>query len=295
MSRDPEQLPARDPSGHKGTFGTVTVFGGCAAGGSRMIGAPCLAALGALRAGAGLARLATPEPIINAALTIAPSATGTPIPVDAADRIIPAEAARILDEATTTSRAIVIGPGLGVSAETGALALQSVIQTECPVIIDADAITCLAQHPQLQRDFRATAILTPHPGEFARLARSLGLPEEPTAESAQRLAAFLGAIVVLKGAVTVVADAVTIWEHAGNMPQLGTGGTGDVLAGTIAGLVAQHAPSVGPFACAQHAVAAHADAARRWTGETGTNGGMLATDLLEHLPGAVHARRAELH
>ncbi len=260
-----------------------------------MIGAPCLAALGALRSGAGLARWRCPSRLSTPRSRSRPSATGTPIPVDAADRIIPAEAARILDEATTTSRAIVVGPGLGVSPETGALALQSIIQAECPVVIDADAITCLAHHPQLQRDFRATAVLTPHPGEFARLARSLGLPEDTTAESAQRLAAFLGAIVVLKGAITVVVDAVTAWEHAGNLPQLGTGGTGDVLAGAIAGLIAQHGNELGPFACAQHAVGAHADAARQWGAANDTTGGMLATDLLEFLPPAVHARRAKLH
>ncbi len=284
-------LPARDPRGHKGTFGTVAVFGGRCAGGQRMIGAPCLTALAALRAGAGLAKLALPEPIINAALVITPSATGTPLPVDSAGEIAPSEAARILSEASESSNALVVGPGLGVSAQTRALALQAVVQEECPVVLDADAINALAQHPELQRDVRASVVLTPHPGEFARLASALGLDGAPSAENAQRLGAFLGVIVVLKGATTVVADAVNVWEHAGDLPQLATGGTGDVLAGTIAGLIAQHAKEIGLFACACHGVAAHAEAAREWGEAYTATGGMLAAELLDALPGAIEARR----
>lgn len=291
-ANDIPALPPRDPRGHKGTFGCVTVFGGRCAGGSRMIGAPCLSALAALRVGAGLARLATPEPIINAALTIAPSATGVPIPVDASGEIVSAEGVRILSESLLASDVIVIGPGLGVSPATDALSLQALVQDERPVVVDADAINCLARHPELQRDVRASAVLTPHPGEFARLAERLGLDPAPTPDNARRLAGFLGAIVVLKGARTVVADGVNAWEHESALPQLATGGTGDVLAGAIAGLIAQHAGVIGYFACAQAAVTAHAEAAREWGESYAADGGMLAPELLDSLPGAVNALRS---
>jgi len=292
IEHDTPALPARDPQGHKGTFGSVSVFGGRCAGGQRMIGAPCLAALAALRAGAGLAKIAAPEPIIDACLTIAPSATGTPLPVDAAGEILPAEAARVLAEAAENSSALVVGPGLGVSDATGALAIQAALQEDCPVVVDADAINALAQHRELQRDVRASAILTPHPGEFARLARSLDLDNDPTPENAQKLAGFLGVIVVLKGATTVVADAVRVWAHEAELPQLATGGTGDVLAGAVAGLVAQHGKTDGLFACAQAAVIAHAAAASEWGESYAADGGMLATELLDSLPAAVDALRA---
>lgn len=288
---DTPSLPARDPSGHKGTFGTVSVFGGRCAGGQRMIGAPCLSALAAQRAGAGLARLCLPEPIIDAALTLAPSATGTPLPVDATGEIVASEAARVLSEASESSSALVVGPGLGVSEHTSALALQGVVQDVCPVVLDADALNCLASHPELQRDVRASAVLTPHPGEFARLTTALGLDSEASAENAQRLAAFLGVIVVLKGATTIVADAVTVWEHAGDLPQLATGGTGDVLAGLIGGLIAQHGREIGLFDCARCGVTAHAAAAGEWGEAYAATGGMLAAELLDSLPSAVEALR----
>jgi len=289
-------LPTRPTEGHKGTFGTVTVFGGCCAGDARMVGAPCLAALAALRAGAGLAVLAVPDPIADAALTIAPTATAWPVPVDAAGEIVPAEAARLLAEAAGKPGCLVVGPGLGRSPAARALALQAVLQEDAPVVLDADALNALAAVPELQRDMRASAVLTPHPGEYGRLARALGLEEDPAsaagrADAAQRLAAFLGVVVVLKGARTVVADAARVWTSDAELPQLAAGGTGDVLAGVIAGLVSQHSRSAGLFDCAAHAVAAHADAARAWGAATGASGGMLATDLLGRLPAAVETRR----
>ena len=97
MTTDLPSLPPRDPAGHKGTFGTVSVIGGCASD-PRMIGAPALAARGALRAGAGLARLVLPAPVLDAGLVVEPSATGRAMPTDASGRVVPHEAARVIDE-----------------------------------------------------------------------------------------------------------------------------------------------------------------------------------------------------
>ena len=296
MTGDVPPLPPRDPDGHKGTFGTVTVFGGCASGGSRMIGAPALAALGALRAGAGRARLATPEPIINEALTVAPSATGIPLPVTPAGDPETAEAVRLLAESAEASDALVVGPGLGLSDGAAALALQAVVQDAAPVVVDADALTLLSRVPELQRDIRASAVLTPHPGEYRRLAAACGIDADPAdpstqPEAAQRLAGFLGVIVVLKGARTVVADGVRYATCGEPNPALAAGGSGDVLAGAIAGLIAAHGREIGLFDCAVHGVCAHAAAAGAWRDRAGATGGMLAADLAGCLPAAVQARR----
>lgn len=161
-------LPRRDPSGHKGTFGTVAVVGGCAQPGVRMIGAPALSALAALRAGAGLARLVMPTPVLEAGLTITPSATGRPLPTDLTGAVVAHEAAAVIDELARTCDCIAIGPGLGLGEGARAAALRAVQQEEVPVVVDADAINNLAEVPELVRDLRAAAVLTPHPGEFRR-------------------------------------------------------------------------------------------------------------------------------
>lgn len=314
-------LPARDPRGHKGTFGTVLVVGGCAHGageeddGVRMVGGPALAALAALRAGAGLARLMMPEPVLNAGLVIAPSATGVAIRVGPDDRIIGHHAARALDEALAGADALVIGPGLGVGPGESALSLRAVQQEETPVVVDADALNNLAQVPELWRDFRAQAVLTPHPGEFGRLGRALGIeidaksdPERAASELARRL----GCVVVLKGARTAVSDGQRDWSREAPNPALATGGSGDVLAGIIGGLLAQHyrrpmiagersIPSermggVGLFDAACAGVIVHGRAAEAWCsaggdGKARLTGGLLATDLLERIPSATERLR----
>lgn len=319
-AESPVRLPARDPMGHKGTFGTVVVVGGCAhaaadgvsseADGVRMVGGPALCALGALRAGAGLARLLMPEPVLNAGLVIAPSATGVALAVEAGGRVISHRAARALDDALTGAHAVAIGPGLGVGDAEGALSLRAVSQEEVPVVVDADALNNLARVPELWRDFRAQAVLTPHPGEFARLASSLGIGVDGKADpdvAAAALAQRLGCVVVLKGARTAVSDGQRVWAHNAANPALATGGSGDVLAGVIAGLLAQHYKrpivagersvtsermgGLGLFDAACAGVAAHAEAARVWAERHRTTGGMLATDLLEELPEVIERMR----
>ena len=110
-------LPARPPDGHKGTFGTVCVIGGQCAGDRVMVGGPALAALGALRAGAGLAVLAVPAPIMSGALTIAPAATGLALPVDSTNRLAPSAVAALLDEHLSDFACLVVGPGFGSDRE----------------------------------------------------------------------------------------------------------------------------------------------------------------------------------
>jgi ADP-dependent NAD(P)H-hydrate dehydratase len=307
----PPSLPRRDARGHKGTFGTVVVIGGCAEREHRMIGAPVLAALGALRAGAGLARFLMPEPVLDHAIVICPAATGAGIPVDDKGRLLPHEVARAIDEHIAGVQCAIVGPGLGTGEGARTAALRCVQQEETPVVIDADALNCLAEIPELWRDFRAAAILTPHPGEYRRLAESLKIGADPVTEegrsqAAELLAQRLGCVIVLKGAGTVVTDGQRTWTNPAADSVLATGGTGDVLSGIIAGLVAQFVASPAAFLpsargqmprpagrpldlfdAARLGVHVHALAAAMWSKTHHAGAGMLPVELADCIPEAM--------
>lgn len=297
-------LPARDPHGHKGTFGTVAVIGGCSAGAVRMVGAPALCALGALRAGCGLARAYAPAPIIGEVLTIAPSATGRALAVNDAGEPETSGVLSALREAVTEAHAVVIGPGMGVSVGAIAGALAAMRATGgAPCVLDADAINALALAgaENLAHGFGGAAVITPHPGEFDRLRVALGVGTVDRAAAAREVATRLRCVVVLKGHRTLVTDGARDFENDTGNEALATAGTGDVLAGVIAGLIAQHGPRAGApadrrtmdvFTLAAIGVRVHGAAADAWRAIRGASGGMLANDLLECVPGAVQAARA---
>jgi NAD(P)H-hydrate epimerase len=310
-------LPPRPRDGHKGTFGTVAVIGGCCAGQSRMIGAPALAAMSALRAGAGLAKLVMPAPILSAALTICPSATGVPLAVDdATGEIIAHQAAGVLDGVTRNASVLAIGPGLGTSDGAAAATLRVIQQEELPAVIDADALNCMAAMPELFRDLHAAAVLTPHPGEFVRLCAGLGVKgvlglDHSRERACEQLAQRLGRIVVLKGARTVVSDGLRTWTCPAGHPCLATAGTGDILTGIIAGIIAQHCPTTRQmlfksktpampadplrpldiFDAARIGVWIHAAAGEAWASTHGASGGLLAPDLAALIPAIVESLR----
>ncbi|MFI4883541.1 MAG: NAD(P)H-hydrate dehydratase [Phycisphaerales bacterium JB064] len=312
------KLPPRKPTGHKGDFGRVAVVGGCALARTRMIGAPALAAHAATRSGAGLVQLVCPEGMLNEALAIAAHATGRALPTDAQGALLASESVAILDTVFEEADAIVIGPGLGRGAGPAALALRAVQQKLTPVVVDADALNELADTPQLALDFHAPAVITPHPGEFARLAKALGMNANATDETkrpsaAEQLAQRLGCVVVLKGARTVVSDGIQTWSDDTADSALATGGTGDVLAGLVGGLIAQHARPVTHelaraklgdrarlmphddrltlFEIARCAVVAHAHAARLWREQRHAIAGLTPMELAEQLPETVTALR----
>ncbi len=308
MTQDPVlKLPQRPADSHKGTFGTVAVVGGCAIAASRMIGAPVLSARAALRAGAGIARLAMPAPILDEGIGLLPSATGVSIPVDLDGRIEPHDASAIIDQMVGSCQCLVVGPGLGHPSHSGpgtaAAALRAVQQEEIPVVIDADALNALAQVPHLSADFHAAAVLTPHPGEFRTLAASLSIradPVDPRARpaAAEALAQRLGCIVVLKGSASIVTDGHRTWTCGRGHPCLATAGTGDVLAGTIASLVAQNfrlsnpRPAIDLFSLACIAVDAHAAAGELWAKTNHAAAGLLAPELADLLPQSLEPYRA---
>ncbi len=292
-------LPERRTEGHKGTFGTVAVIGGCChapqpeGDGVVMIGGAAFSAIAALRSGCGLAKLVMGENTINEALTIAPSATGVALMVDIAGDIIGHEAAGVIDGASAQSDCVVVGPGLGTSAGAQAVTLRAVMQEETAVVVDADALNCLALTEQFQLDLRAPVVMTPHVGEARRIGERLGIEVgEDLAVAAEQIAQKLGCVVVLKSAATAASDGHRVWVHDKANPVLGTAGTGDVLSGLIGGLIAQFArEGLGLFECAQLGVIAHSGAAAAWGDRTGASGGMLAAELAGEIPGAMEKMR----
>lgn len=322
QSDDPTQasplppLPRRDLKGHKGSFGTVAVFGGSCAGNTSMIGAPALAAIGAARAGAGLIRLVMPKPILESGILLAPGATGIALITDHEGDIIAHQAAHTFDTVLANTDALVVGPGLGAGEGVQALVLRAAQQESVPLILDADGLNTLAAIPEFTLDFRARAILTPHPGEFRRLAQPLAITHDPANPksrplAAEALAQRLGCIVVLKGAGTVVSDGQRTWTCTRGHPCLATGGTGDVLAGVIAGLAAQFArdpitegllargltspaskPELSLFDLARIGVEAHAIAGERWSTTHHAEAGLIPTELAGLIPEALESLRA---
>lgn len=308
-------LPLRDPAGHKGTFGTVCVIGGQSAnpaGGREMVGGPAFTATAALRAGAGLAVLAVPQPLLTDALVIAPSATGLALPVDGNGRLQPSESATLLDQHLSAMRCVAIGPGFGSDEPQQQIVVRMIARDDLAIVIDADAINALAELTDVHVDLRCHAVLTPHPGEYRRIAAALGIDADPTDDvtrdvAARQLAQRLGCVVVLKGHRTVISDGINAHVNTTGSAALATAGTGDVLTGIIAGLIAQFfKPNLGPgsrqvtaaeqgglslFECARLGVYLHGKAADMWSAKHG-DAGLLATDLLELIPDALHAHRA---
>jgi hydroxyethylthiazole kinase-like uncharacterized protein yjeF len=270
-----KDFPVPRADGHKYSRGHAVVV----SGGLSSTGAARLAARGALRAGAGLVTIASPRDalLVNAAASLAVMVR----PVDGAD-----ELAAFLSDGRRN--AVVLGPGGGVGTEMREVVFAA-LGGERAAVLDADALTSFAEEPQrLFEAIRArprgwATILTPHEGEFARLFNALPevLQAPSKLERARRAAAVSGAVFLLKGADTVVAapdGRATIVENA--TPWLATAGSGDVLAGFAAGLLAQGMPA---FEAASAAVWLHAQA-----GEI-AGPGLIAEDLPEALP-AVYRR-----
>jgi hydroxyethylthiazole kinase-like uncharacterized protein yjeF len=260
--------------GHKYDRGHVVVVSGP----SWSTGAARLAARGALRAGAGLVTIASPREAlaVNAAANLAIMVR----PVDGA-----VELGRFLTDPRLN--ALAIGPGLGVSDATCELVLAS-LSGERAVVLDADAITSFAKSPQrlataIEARSERSMILTPHEGEFLRYFHALD-PDTKVGsklERVRRAAGLIGAVVLLKGPDTVVAEPGGRASIAANAPAfLATAGAGDVLTGITAGLLAQGMPA---FEAASAAVWLHGEAA------TAFGIGLIAEDLPEQLPGVYRA------
>lgn len=231
-----ETLPPRKADGHKGTFGKVLVIGGAVG----YTGAPCLTATAAVRSGCGLVFLGVPETIWPVEAVKCTSAM--PFPLPDREGLLSETALQKIEEKLSGCDVLALGPGLGRSAEITRLVSRLLERTEKPVVLDADGINALSGHIDVldQRRDRVT-ILTPHDGEFARIGGAL----EDRLGGARAFAAEHGCILVLKGHRTLIAapQGNVLVNTTGNSG-LAKGGSGDVLTGLIASLLAQRASPI---------------------------------------------------
>jgi len=293
------RLPRREAEAHKGRFGLALVVGGSRG----MTGAVTLAGMAALRGGAGLVRVAVPDVCLDVVAAHEPSYMTIPLPSTGSGQI--AEAAEdVIRQWSESATCVALGPGLGRSEELDRLVGRLYRDLPRPMVVDADALNALATQPEILSQHAGPRILTPHPGEFARLVgyekgdrhRGGGLASQghadlghgaspPFHQAAVEVAARWGVVVVLKGHRTCITDGARTYLNTTGNPGMATGGSGDVLTGLVAALVCQ---GLAPMDAARLGVHLHGragDLAAAALGEVS----MIASDLVRFLPEAIHA------
>lgn len=264
-------LPDRDPWGHKGTFGKILLL----CGSRGFTGAAYLAAMGALRAGAGLVFLGVPESIY--AIEAVKLNEPVVFPLPDKNGMLSREAIPEILKRLPQLDAVLIGCGLGWSEDTREVVRVVLENAECPVVVDADGINVLSGHMNIVRGRKGSTILTPHDGEFIRLGGIIG---EDRMESAAALARNLGAIVLLKGHETCITDGIRGYRNKTGNPGMAVGGSGDLLAGILVALLGQKLPGLEAAAAGAWL---HGAAGDLCAGELGQYA-MLPTDMLRTIP-----------
>lgn len=277
------RLPRRERDSHKGDYGKLLIV----AGSEGYTGAPVFAAQGALRSGAGLVYLGVPRDVYPIVAARCSSAMPFPLPDDTEQLV---ERARSCD-------VVLAGPGMGRSLRAQQLIFRLIEEVEGPLVLDADGLNALEGQTQRLRARTGLTILTPHDGEFARLA-GCSLPLNDRVEQAAELAQDTGCVVVLKGHETLTVDPQgRVWRNTTGNPGMAKGGSGDILAGMIASLLGQK-QLTGCVSCPGELVAwavylhgAAGDAAAAQYGEYG----MLPDDTLAAVAGVLQTHiQAEL-
>lgn len=264
-------LPDRDPYAHKGDFGKILLLcGSCG-----YTGAAALASMGALRTGAGLVYLGVPESIYPIMATKLTEPIVFPLPDEngCMSKVAVYDVVRRLPE----MNAVLIGPGIGRSGGNFAVLKEILTCYQGPVVLDADGINLLCAHKDILRGRTSCTILTPHEGEFRRIAAQI---TGDRVADAVALAKELGSIVALKGRNTVITDGDTTYVNDTGNPGMAVGGSGDVLAGMIVSLLGQ---GIAPLEAAACSVWLHGAAGDICAKEIGQYG-MLPSDMLQVLP-----------
>lgn len=285
-------LPPREADGHKGDYGHALIVGGSAG----MIGAVALACNGALRGGVGLATFAAPRIVQPFIATLCPCATSVPLACDEDGQLGP-EALRQMLEQAHRCNVVAVGPGMAIGSPQQNL-VQALLEYHLPLVIDADGLNNLSQINNWPARRGCPLVLTPHPGELSRLigkpTAEIQADRENIAAQAARQWASQGPqdkplVLVLKGDGTIVTDGQRLYTNDTGNPGLATGGTGDVLTGLIAGILAQ---GIAPLEAACMAVHAHGRAGDLAALEKGQVS-LIASDLADFLPEAMMEFYAE--
>ena len=267
----------RPDNAHKGTMGTLLSI----CGSYGMAGAGILSSLAALRCGIGLLKWALPKSIYPIAAARISESVFVPLEENLSGKISARSADFLLAQ---SADAVLLGCGLSVCDDTRELVESIVRRCEKPMVLDADALNCISQSPDTLKSAKAPVIITPHPAEMARLTGSTAAEVNSDREgTARSFSARFGVITVLKGAGTVIAspEGKILLNTTGNSG-MATGGSGDVLAGMCASLLAQGGK---PFDCAAAAVYLHGlagDFTAKRLGKTS----MLPSDIIDEIPNA---------
>jgi len=278
----------RAPDANKGDVGKILVIGGCRG----MAGAPCLAARAAYRAGAGLVRIAVPDVIWDVVAIKTDESTTAGLPSTPRGTLSRGATDIILKELSGWADVCVMGPGMSQDGETLAGIRDITMQLPLPLVLDADGLNAFVGNlSSLQRSTGGNAsipggrlrVLTPHPGEAARLLGSTAAKIQADRRNAVlQLVEKTGAVVVLKGAGTLVSDGSHLYENKTGNAGMATGGTGDVLSGVIGALIGQY---MSGFDAACLGVYLHGLAGDIVAREKGQHS-LIAGDLVEALPAA---------
>lgn len=264
-------LPDRDPWGHKGSFGKILLL----CGSRGFTGAAYLAAMGALRSGAGLTFLGVPECIYQIEAVKLNEPVVFPLPDE--DGKLSSLAAAQIERRLLQMDAVLVGCGLGQSEGTLAVVLTVLEKAKCPVVLDADGINVLREHKDVLRGRQYPTILTPHEGEFVRFGGTVGADR---LASAAAFAREWNSIVLLKGHETCITDGERCYRNKTGNPGMAVGGSGDVLAGMIVSLLGQGIAPLEAAACGAWLHGAAGDICAEQIGQYG----MLPTDMLNALP-----------
>jgi ADP-dependent NAD(P)H-hydrate dehydratase len=238
-----------------------------------------------------LVQVAVPEPIAVIVASGNPCYMTTPSPADAQGRLARIAVPLLLEQASS-STAVVVGPGLGQTEDVRLVVQTLIEEVSQPLLLDADALNVLGANPKVLEQRKKPFVITPHPGEFARL-----IGQETAAVQANRqelgvnFARTFGGVVVLKGAHTVVTDGQQVYTNSTGNPGMATGGSGDVLSGVIGALLASRMEAIAAAVLGVYLHGLAGDLARDEKGETA----LIATDLVDYLPRAFqkHAANAE--
>lgn len=264
-------FPKRKQDAHKGDFGKILLLCGSVG----FTGAASLAAMGALRSGAGLVYLGVPESIYTIEATKLTEPIVFPLPEE--DGKLSVRAFPEILRKLSSMDAVLIGPGLGQSEGTLAVTRAILEQATCPVVLDADGINVISSHKDILRERAYPTILTPHAGEFSRLAGRIG---EDRVQAAVDFAREYGCIMVLKGHGTIITDGTQCYRNPTGNPGMAVGGSGDLLSGILVSLIGQGFSPLDAAVCGAWLHGAAGDICAKKLGQYG----MLPTDMLEVLP-----------